>query len=152
MYQLWISGRMKKTRKVLLIIILVTIAVIWGQSMLNMEDSSTESSWVMNLVTPMLEIFVGRGNVTEFIVRKIAHFTEYFVLGFELELYLKRKWLLAAGVGFVVAFMDETIQMFSGRGPLISDVWLDFFGCITAVAVVGCVMWGIKKWSAKISS
>ena len=145
MYQLWISGRMKKTRKVLLIIILVTIAVIWGQSMLNMEDSSTESSWVMNLVTPVLEIFVGRGNVTEFIVRKIAHFTEYFVLGLELELYLKRKWLLAAGVGFVVAFMDETIQMFSGRGPLISDVWLDFFGCITAVAVVGCVMWIIKK-------
>ena len=113
--------------------------------MLNMEDSSTESSWVMNLVTPVLEIFVGRGNVTEFIVRKIAHFTEYFVLGLELELYLKRKWLLAAGVGFVVAFMDETIQMFSGRGPLISDVWLDFFGCITAVAVVGCVMWIIKK-------
>ena len=113
--------------------------------MLNMEDSSTESGWVLAMVGPVLKVIVGPGNVTMHFVRKLAHFTEYFVLGVELELYLKRKWLKAVGIGFAVAFMDETIQMFSGRGPLISDVWLDFFGCITAVAVVGCVMWIIKK-------
>jgi VanZ family protein len=34
-------------------------------------------------------------------------------------------------VGHGVAFIDETIQIFSGRGPAILDVWIDTLGFIT---------------------
>ena len=33
--------------------------------------------------------------------------------------------------GHTVAFLDETIQIFSGRGPEIRDVWIDTFGFIS---------------------
>ena len=31
-------------------------------------------------------------------------------------------------VAFAVAFLDETIQIFTGRGPMIQDVWIDLSG------------------------
>lgn len=127
---------MKKSQKILLIIIIVTIAAIWGQSLLNRTASSAESGFVLAIVGPAFRLIVKPEHLTMLLIRKLAHFTEFFVLGVELELFLKKKFLWAAGTGFFVAFMDETLQMFSGREAMISDVWLDFFGCITAIAVV----------------
>ena len=31
---------------------------------------------------------------------------------------------------FVVAFLDESLQMLTGRGPAIIDVWIDCFGAL----------------------
>ena len=75
---------MKKQRIALLIAILLTLGFIWGNSLLSREQSSDESAWVLRLVTPVLELFVGKGRVTEHLVRKLAHFTEFALLGFEL--------------------------------------------------------------------
>ena len=33
------------------------------------------------------------------------------------------------------AFLDETIQIFSGRGPDIKDVWLDTFGSAAGILI-----------------
>jgi VanZ family protein len=88
--------------------------------------------------------------VTEFLVRKLAHFTEFFVLGLELlTFFAYRKplflqaFLLALTHGFFTAFLDETIQIFSGRGPMIQDVWLDVCG----FAVGASLMLGIMVWT-----
>ena len=75
---------MKKQRVALLVVIILTLAFIWGNSLLSREQSSDESAWVLQLVTPVLELFVGKGRVTEHLVRKLAHFTEFALLGFEL--------------------------------------------------------------------
>ena len=104
----------------------------------------------MELLEPVLEMVVGEGNVTEFLVRKLAHFTEFFVLGLELlTFFAYRKplfpqaFLLALTHGFFAAFLDETIQIFSGRGPMIQDVWLDVCG----FAVGASLMLGIMVWT-----
>ncbi len=110
--------------------------------------STDESSLVMDILTPFLEIFVGKGNVTIYLVRKLAHITEYFVLGSEVYVYLrlsgdqiisKTNWGLMVGrvllCGLIVAFLDETIQIFSGRGPQIVDIWIDLFGVVIACAI-----------------
>ena len=75
--------------------------------------------------------------VTEYI-RKIAHFTEYGLLGIEIALYIaffaqdkKRLASLSPAVPFFVGFFDETIQCFSKRGPMIEDVWIDIGGFFT---------------------
>ena len=129
---------MKKRRIALLIAIVLTLAFIWGNSLLNREQSSDESAWVLQLVTPILELFVGKGRVTEHLVRKLAHFAEFALLGFELFFWFsgvreKRKemLLLAMAHGLFAALTDETIQLFSARGSQVQDVWLDFAGATT---------------------
>lgn len=142
--------------KVLFILIILTIAGIWFQSMLSKESSSSESGFVMDLIKPFLEIIVGKGNVTMHLVRKLAHFTEYFLLGLELTLYMNIRsvsslsypvfaWILPLGISLTVASLDETIQLFSGRGPMIQDVILDFCGALTACIAVNIIFRIIQK-------
>ena len=132
---------MKKRRIALLIAIVLTLAFIWGNSLLNREQSSDESAWMLQLVSPVLELFVGKGRVTEHLVRKLAHFAEFALLGFELFFWFsgvreKRKemLLLAMAHGLFAALTDETIQLFSARGSQVQDVWLDFAGATTGAA------------------
>lgn len=139
----------KGSHRPLTVLIILTLALIWGHSLLGREASTEESGFVMELLEPVLEMVVGEGNVTEFLVRKLAHFTEFFVLGLELlTFFAYRKplfpqaFLLALTHGFFAAFLDETIQTFSGRGPMIQDVWLDICG----FAVGASLMLGIMVW------
>ena len=135
-----------RSKKILTVVIIITIAVIWGHSLLGREASSEESSFVMALLTPLLELFVGKGNVTEHLVRKLAHFCEFFILGIELQLFFsllnsrKSAFLLALSHGLFAALVDETIQIFSGRGPMIQDVWLDFSGVTAGSLITLAVM------------
>ena len=140
----------KGSHRPLTVLIILTLALIWGHSLLGREASTEESGFVMELLEPVLEMVVGEGNVTEFLVRKLAHFTEFFVLGLEvLTFFAYRKplfpqaFLLALTHGFFAAFLDETIQIFSGRGPMIQDVWLDVCG----FAVGASLMLGIMVWT-----
>ena len=140
----------KGSHRPLTVLIILTLALIWGHSLLGREASSEESGFVMELLEPVLEMVVGEGNVTEFLVRKLAHFTEFFVLGLEvLTFFAYRKplfpqaFLLALTHGFFAAFLDETIQIFSGRGPMIQDVWLD----VSGFAVGSLLMLGIMVWT-----
>lgn len=77
-------------------------------------------------------------DITEHIVRKLAHFTEFTALGMLLSidtaLFLKKMkqyiWV-PFFVGVLVALVDETIQLFPvGRSSSVKDVWLDFSGVI----------------------
>lgn len=124
------------------VLAVLTLAFIWGHSMMPIPSSQAESLRVGVWLTPFLELFVGSGNVTDHLVRKLAHFTEFAILGFQL-LFLPRRrsspppsWkdaARAAELGFFAAFLDESIQMFSGRGDQIIDVWLDLAGAVFGV-------------------
>lgn len=133
---------MNKKKRILIILIVFTLAFIWGHSLIDREHSAEESRWVMKLVTPLLELFVGRGNVTDHLVRKLAHFCEFALLGAELmwfwsldtgcrEILSRRAFLLSAAHGIFAAMTDETIQIFTGRGPMLQDVWLDSSGALS---------------------
>lgn len=138
------NNRNKKAITFWAVIIAVTLALIWLHSCMDMEDSAEESGFVYDLLCPFFELFMGKGNVTEHFIRKLAHFTEFFGLGLELMLFmrllvLKMGWSLlinAWTLGTFCALIDETIQLFSGRGPMVQDVWLDSAGCLTGVLVM----------------
>ena len=132
--------RLERLERWLAILIILTLAFIWCHSLMDAEMSSEESGFVTQLITPILELIVGKGNVTEHFVRKLAHFSEFALLGMELCLFFtgrkQRKrdgLLLALAHGLFAALVDETVQIFSGRGPMIQDVWIDFSG-VTAGA------------------
>ena len=133
-----------KSKKILVtivtILILSTFLFIWGNSLESIEESQAKSLSVMETVTPYLEVFVGEGNVTDHLVRKIAHFVEFAVLGFELGLLtlLRRREemnpvLKCLLIGLLVAVLDESLQLLSERGSQVSDVLLDFCGVMTGL-------------------
>ena len=138
---------MKKLRAIEILII-ITVIFIWGQSVLPGSVSAVESGWVMELVRPVLGVIIGEANVTVYLIRKLAHFTEFFALGAELAVYfgvcrkaghntVAVRMLRALGCGLAVAAVDETIQLFAeGRGASIVDVCIDFSGVAAAVIVV----------------
>ena len=128
-----------------LILTIALLLIIWGQSLLPVKASAAESGWLRTaVIDPLLALF-GLGPVGDYFVRKLAHFTEFLLLGLSSTLLWRGKVLRALQTAFLAAFLDETIQLFSDRSAQISDVWLDLFG-----AAVGCCLcWLALKLKAK---
>ena len=129
-------------RTVLASLIVVTVAFIFTQSLLSKKISGEESAAVSNWISKIIPTTTGLGKFIFDNVRKIAHFVEFGLLGFELSLYVilySQNKIRSAAVStltaFFIAFLDETLQIFSSRGPAIADVWLDFFGAVTFSAI-----------------
>ncbi len=82
------------------------------------------------------------------LARKTAHFMTYFMLGISLFIafytYSIKRWLkyfLAATVCLVYAVSDEIHQAFvPGRGPQITDVFLDFAGSVTGILLATLIV------------
>lgn len=127
-------------RKLQWVLLILTLAFIWGHSCMSIQESAAESGVVTRLLAPLLEVFVGEGNVTNHLVRKLAHFAEFAVLGAQLLLLRrKRAWgdiVRSVELGSLAAFLDESIQLLSRRGAQIADVWLDTFGVVFGIMVV----------------
>ena len=141
------KNRIERKRKVisfiLICLIILTLAFIWGNSLDNQMESSQKSMKVLEWITPVLEWFVGAGKVTEHLVRKLGHFTEFSLLGAEMAgLLIARRRLRFQGfvnclfVGLSVAVIDETIQIFSHRGSQVQDVLLDFAGAFFGLLLI----------------
>ena len=118
---------------------MLTLCFIWGNSMMPGPVSEAISNWVGDLLSAILGGPV-RTDTGHGVLRKLAHGTEYLVLGVELYLLLrgmlqKPLSLLALG-GVSAALVDETIQLFVvGRCGAIQDVWIDLGGFC-----VGCLL------------
>ena len=111
------------------------VVLIWGNSLVPGTGSGSLSLSIMEAVRGFLH---GMGLpyewVTNFVVRKCAHFTEYMVLGilathaFDVE---GRRTFDA-----LIPSIDETIQLFvPGRAGMITDVMIDCCGAMTGVAL-----------------
>lgn len=121
----------------LIILILATVAFIFARSLKSPEKSSAESDKVGDIVGEVIPPETKPGEFVQINLRKIAHFVEFAVLGIEVALYVslfarKKAFMLASyPFGLFVALLDETVQIYSGRGSSVSDVWLDFLGFLT---------------------
>lgn len=145
---------MKCKRRMIIcaVIVLLTVGFIWTQSMLSTSQSQAESQTVLEMVRSFVELFVGEGNATDHLIRKLAHFAEYSVLGFGLILLISawRKLSLQNVVnglfaGLSVAVIDETIQIFSARGAQVQDVLLDYAGCCFGMLVTGLIVCALRR-------
>lgn len=135
----------------LLLAILAALAFIWGNSLESAVESSLKSGRVRELIEPLLELLVGQGNVTDHMVRKLAHLTEFAVLGallllltaaafrVRLQSVLNCQFFL-----LLAALTDETIQLFTGRGSQVRDVWLDFAGGTAGLLAMLLLLWLLR--------
>ena len=142
---------MKKGRiTVLLIFILVQTAFIWTNSVLSQESSGQMSGELTSLIKDMLGL---RERVSDeflhHIIRKTAHFTEFFILGALytmiracLPVKIRSSLLIfPAFATLATAVMDEFIQSFTNRGSSVSDVVLDFCGALCAIIIFELVIY-----------
>ena len=138
------DNKTKRFRVVLLLLLLaVTITFIWSNSLEGPNASQAKSLKVLEKITPFLEFFVGKGNVTDFLVRKLGHFTEFFALGFELALFISilnrvklQPVINCMSLSLAVAVTDESLQILSNRGSMVSDVLLDFCGSVSGILFI----------------
>lgn len=128
---------------VLIALILATLVFIFTNSLKSPEQSLEDSNAVGGILSTIFPPDTDLGAFIEEYVRKIAHFTEYGLLGIEVALYVcfytKRRVrcaLVASASSFFVGFIDETLQYISGRGPAISDVWVDVGGFVLFSLIV----------------
>ncbi|MFI3128597.1 MAG: VanZ family protein [Bacillota bacterium] len=145
---------------ILVICIIATIAFIFSNSAKSVEESSEQSTSlyveVKPVIDPVIVPVVGEEGLTHNLFRKMAHFAEFFALGFFVSALLfvrnqkSKKWVLCSLIfGFITATADETLQIFTSRGAGVKDVFIDFFGYSTAFFGVLFVWWILNKIMCK---
>lgn len=119
---------MSVRRRLLLIATGLVLLFIFVQSLLPQSVSADESSWLTEKILDPIASFFGLGPVSHQIVRKLAHIFEFTVLSALLALSCRGRVIKSFGFGFLFAFLDESVQLLSGRGALVSDIWIDLCG------------------------
>jgi len=126
-------------------VLIIVTGLIFHNSMVPADLSKETSHLISGPAAELLRSFFAGADpeTVDHIVRKCAHFSEYFVLSLVAlwtfaSFGLKGGKLAFAALGYVflAAAADEYIQTFTpGRSGQVSDVLLDFCGGAAAVAV-----------------
>lgn len=136
-------------RKYLWLIVALYVFFIWSNSLQNGEVSGSLSEQVTRLIVSLLEnvgITVKDFGLAHHVVRKLAHFSEFMLLGILVSFANRTQPLFSTDRQALVLFMlvpllDEGIQLFiPGRAGVITDVLIDTAGYLT-----GWLVSGIKK-------
>ena len=132
-------------KKLILILLAFNLCFIFYQSALPVSVSSGESGFVTEeIVKPVYETVTGKeADFTDTLVRKAAHVTEYFSLGLLAAAFFGsgslRRALKVCNYCVLTALADETLQIFTGRGSEIRDVWIDAFGAAAGILLALCI-------------
>lgn len=149
----------KSRRLVTVLHLLMVVGVLMLQYAFSAQPAEISGSISGGLAEQLMSIFGQQGNAQlveqwDVILRKLAHFTLYFLLGYGLMGTVRSKkpiWAfsIAIGIGAICAACDEFHQNFvEGRGPSIRDVLLDSAGVIVGAFVCYGV---IRLWRRRKS-
>ncbi len=126
--------------------------LIWLNSLMPADVSSVQSEFIVGIINDLFD-WLGMSidqSLLSTIVRKLAHFIEFTVLGY---LYFnisfnrnnKNNFVLAISLGIIVAIIDECIQLFvDGRAFMLTDIGIDSFGVITG-SLIGLLIYSLVK-------
>lgn len=131
-------------RWILYIVLCLIVFFIWDNSLQNGGTSDGFSLIFAEWLAPIADKLGFYGNIWALnrIIRKLAHLTEFTILGGVLYVVLRRyieygTVVKTIVVGIVIASLDEFIQLFSlGRSSQLSDVLIDTVGIIIGISVV----------------
>lgn len=134
-------------RWILYILLGLIVFFIWDNSMQNGGSSDGFSLFFAENFAPIVNKLGFHGNIWTLnrIVRKLAHLTEFTILGGVLYTILRRyitydTVIKTIGLGVLIAGLDEFIQLFSpGRSSQFSDILIDTVGVIIGILVVKLV-------------
>ena len=135
-------------RAVCILALAGTLWFIFSHSAQPAAVSGAQSRGVLAFVNQALRGW-GLPGVSEYLLRKAAHFAEFMVLGWWMLLCTRAfaarvarwmPWLWGAGI--LCAAADEGIQFFvPGRSARISDVLLDGCGVLAGLVLARAAIW-----------
>ena len=123
-------------------LILLNLAFIWGNSLMNGTQSGNLSGGIMAWINSVLGLDEAGAQMLHLLIRKAAHFTEFACLGMLLAWNCrmtgeKHGILFPALLAMAAALTDESIQMITpDRGPSLTDVWIDSFGALAGIMLL----------------
>jgi VanZ family protein len=130
-------------KKHILMTLTIACAIfIYSNSLMNADISSSHSGFFLHTIQNITETLgIPSLLLTEHLIRKLAHFCEYALLGFLItstihawrdkikpHTYMLLFWCL------LIPLSDESLQLFvDGRAGMVQDVLLDFGGSIFGI-------------------
>ena len=130
-------------------IIFGSLSALWTYIIISMsmQNAETSNGVSRGLLKALLITFYEITNIEispdtiHTLFRKMAHFTEFFVLGIFVVLFfdsIKKNKLLAVLYGAAIAYFDELTQFFTGEGRAMqfSDMIIDTSGAALAVFII----------------
>ena len=158
------ENKMKKNvlRIILILLLLGTFYIIFGFSSQDGEKSGSLSRRITEKIATLIpqiqkENEIEKENIMntmESIIRKMAHFSIYTVVGLLLmslvstyNIKEKNKLIITLTAGIIYASSDEIHQSFvPGRSPMITDVVIDTMGVILGILLIILGKKIIKKY------
>ena len=154
-------------RIILIILLLCTFFVIFGFSSQDGERSGGISQRITKVILEKSNRYNNLpekqqneiSHRTEKIIRKMAHFSIYTVVGLLLmallcTYHLKNSWrvIMTIVIGILYAASDEFHQSFSpGRTPKVTDVYIDTLGVMLGILLVLFIRESYYKYITKKS-
>lgn len=131
------------------VLTLVWIVVIFSFSIQSGSISSLQSGFITHYIFNFLSSINIQIDIKllSLIIRKLAHFTEFFILGSLIKqssLDLKRNDILL--FIFIVPLLDEFIQSFiPGRAMSLIDMGIDSLGISIGISLITLYYWLRKR-------
>lgn len=129
-----------------LLLIILCLVCIYFFSSKNGNESNQSSRRVIRNVVSLIEKITHKDldekrivKTWNYPVRKIAHFTIFFILGVFMYLFIStfdipHRMIISIVLCLICAILDESHQIFSpGRTPLLLDILIDLSGSIVGI-------------------
>lgn len=137
-----------KNKKINIILVIIWMMLIFIMSSFNANDSSNQSNFIVNILVSIFNIH--NIDILSLIVRKLAHLTEYAILGvlvYNLTHSYNQKTYIVLFISTLYAITDEIHQYFvPGRSCQITDIMIDTIGIIIGVYLYKLI---IKRYQEK---
>lgn len=119
------------------VLVAIWMFLIFLMSSFDATESTNQSNFIVNIITNIFKI--ENIELLSFIIRKLAHFTEYLILGLLVaNMFTKNNinnlYLISIILCIIYATSDEIHQLFvPGRACQLRDILIDSIGSITGV-------------------
>lgn len=129
------------------------IVFILSNSLKPASVSGPDSQSIVDVINGFFKSINIDMDLTNHILRKTAHFAEFFLLGVitssTFRVFTKTPYkniFTILFIGLATAVSDETVQLFvEGRGSQVSDILLDFSGVLTGTVLTLLLFWVISR-------
>lgn len=133
--------------KISIILVILWMIFIFVMSSFDATSSSNQSNFIVDIITSIINIKdIG---LLSLIIRKLAHFIEYFILGILVINFITRydkKIIIAILLCIIYATSDEIHQIFvPGRSCQIIDIMIDSLGSIMGIYLYKLITKKCKK-------
>ena len=147
--------KVKKYCKIVIytLLVILTMSYIFSNSLQSSEISNGRSGKIVEFISSIINNKIPKETLN-IIIRKLAHGTEFAILGVFLGLLtyeiskLRKQAIISFPllISLCTAVTDEFIQSFNNRSESIKDILIDFGGAISGLLIISLVLLLIKKY------